>query len=646
MLAHAIDYTLSTIVLISADRDFVYPISILRLRRYHVVVISPLSVHFSLKAQATRFVDWRSEVLGITDPESERSQSQPSSSYSATSPSLHSQPYRYAPFQNSSTSSPVPVIPRHVYENHIDEAVRNVSSMNQCPMDEIFPERSKISESDRETSPQEASGASWVSSSVTRDGNPHLVDGTKQISSTQPLPVIGAVDKLELREEQSCNSSSTSTSGRKMVGHFPQVTAWRNSLPKTSRSSSDTQDRPGSLQGQPRNVWKTCRSTLGSLLTFKRRDMITKRDVVDVGGADGSSSINPSFVKASQKPTSDLVSAQPSVECSLSVDGVCTVLESEHSTALIAHLVPSSSPCPDPGKSQIERHMTASVISTALASSGPPYAVKRERESAITESPTPTTASAKLSISHSDFPSASQIATESPVPLSEQAVTSMTPPASPRHITVSSSTSTTQPTIIPQHFQVLVDELQSRCQNGNTHPDRSLVAESIYKRDPQILERAGFTGKKAFARYAGAAADAGIVELIVPNKLAIGHRVRALPKATTAPCAVHSVPPLLTPAYKALATGSGYPTVQASTSSSAVPPQFTSLVERLTRLQSKDVRRPFQSLVAVDLVREYPSTFTDAGVKDFKEYISLAVKAGIVELGGEGSRSWVSLRES
>lgn len=629
MLAHAID-SLSTIVLISADRDFVYPLSILRLRRYHVILISPLSVHLSLKAQATRFVDWRSEVLGITDPESEQLQSPPLSSYSATSPSLHSQAYRYVPFQNSSTSSPAPVIPRHTYGNYIDDAVSNAST---GPIGEIFSERSKISENNRETLIG-ACGTSWVPSPVTRDGNPHLVNGT---SSTRPPPAINAVEESELCEDKSRNSSLTSTSRRKMVGHFPQnrrVTAWKNSLRKTSRSSSDTGDRLGSLQGQPRNVWETCRNTLGSLLTFKRRDLITECDVADFGGAGGPSSINPSFVR---KSTSDLVSTQHSVECSLSVGGVCAAPKSEHSTASITHLLSSSIPCPNPEKSQIERHTIASATSTMLS-----------------ELSTPKTAFSKLSIPHYDSLLALGNTAGRPVPSSEQAMTSVTPPSSPQHITVPSSTSTAQPTIIPQHFQVLVDELRSRYQNGDTHPDRSSVAVSIYKRDPRILERAGFTGKKAFARYTSAAADAGIIELTIPGKIAIGHKVKALPEATSAPCVAHSVPPLTTPAYEALATGSKYPVIQAShpdttlasTSSSAVPPQFQSLIERLTRLQSKDVRRPFRSLVAIDLVREYPSTFTDAGVKDFEEYISLAVKAGIVELGGEGSRSWVSLRGS
>jgi hypothetical protein len=66
MLAYAIDNPApSTIILISCDRDFAYAVSILRLRRYRVVIISPPSIHSSLKVQASIHVDWTSDVLGL-----------------------------------------------------------------------------------------------------------------------------------------------------------------------------------------------------------------------------------------------------------------------------------------------------------------------------------------------------------------------------------------------------------------------------------------------------------------------------------------------------------------------------------------------------------------------------------------------------
>ena len=66
MLAHAIDTPApATIILISGDRDFAYAVSTLRLRRYRVVVISAgeVPVHPSLKAHASIFLDWHTDVL-------------------------------------------------------------------------------------------------------------------------------------------------------------------------------------------------------------------------------------------------------------------------------------------------------------------------------------------------------------------------------------------------------------------------------------------------------------------------------------------------------------------------------------------------------------------------------------------------------
>ncbi|KAE9389468.1 hypothetical protein BT96DRAFT_767496, partial [Gymnopus androsaceus JB14] len=48
----------TTIFLISGDRDFAYALSVLRLRRYNVVVMAPSVVHPSLRAQASRFFEW------------------------------------------------------------------------------------------------------------------------------------------------------------------------------------------------------------------------------------------------------------------------------------------------------------------------------------------------------------------------------------------------------------------------------------------------------------------------------------------------------------------------------------------------------------------------------------------------------------
>lgn len=56
----------ATIVLVTADRDFAYGVSVLKMRHYRVVLVAPASVvvHESLRSQVSVSYDWDSEILG------------------------------------------------------------------------------------------------------------------------------------------------------------------------------------------------------------------------------------------------------------------------------------------------------------------------------------------------------------------------------------------------------------------------------------------------------------------------------------------------------------------------------------------------------------------------------------------------------
>ncbi|KAJ4490697.1 NYN domain-containing protein [Lentinula aciculospora] len=73
MLAFAMDNPsgpdLTTIMLISGDRDFAYALSTLQLRRYNVVVVAPTTAHPSLRAQASRFFEWNTDILASAGKE-------------------------------------------------------------------------------------------------------------------------------------------------------------------------------------------------------------------------------------------------------------------------------------------------------------------------------------------------------------------------------------------------------------------------------------------------------------------------------------------------------------------------------------------------------------------------------------------------
>ncbi|PPQ89119.1 hypothetical protein CVT25_006491 [Psilocybe cyanescens] len=66
MLAHALDNPApSTIILITGDRDFAYAMSILRLRRYRLVLVTLPNAHVSLTAQATVCLRWNDIMMSV-----------------------------------------------------------------------------------------------------------------------------------------------------------------------------------------------------------------------------------------------------------------------------------------------------------------------------------------------------------------------------------------------------------------------------------------------------------------------------------------------------------------------------------------------------------------------------------------------------
>ncbi|KAF8633749.1 hypothetical protein AX17_004405 [Amanita inopinata Kibby_2008] len=63
MVAHAIDHQRCTFLVVTGDRNLAYAVSLLRLRKYRVVVVAPRNVHPTLTAQASESIDWDAEIL-------------------------------------------------------------------------------------------------------------------------------------------------------------------------------------------------------------------------------------------------------------------------------------------------------------------------------------------------------------------------------------------------------------------------------------------------------------------------------------------------------------------------------------------------------------------------------------------------------
>ncbi|KAF8969793.1 hypothetical protein BDZ97DRAFT_160431 [Flammula alnicola] len=68
MIAYAWDHGVPrTFVVITGDRDLAYAVSVLRMRNFRVVVMSPAGTHSDLGAQASAQLDWSKLVLGFHD---------------------------------------------------------------------------------------------------------------------------------------------------------------------------------------------------------------------------------------------------------------------------------------------------------------------------------------------------------------------------------------------------------------------------------------------------------------------------------------------------------------------------------------------------------------------------------------------------
>jgi NYN domain len=74
-----------------------------------------------------------------------------------------------------------------------------------------------------------------------------------------------------------------------------------------------------------------------------------------------------------------------------------------------------------------------------------------------------------------------------------------------------------------------------------------------------------------------------------------------------------------------------------------VPDKFRILIQCLKLHRSRGSRRPLRSQIGLE-INPNGTTYRQAGVLKFGEYVEMAEKAGIVELGGFGGTSWVGLR--
>ncbi|KAJ6546474.1 hypothetical protein DFH09DRAFT_1171138 [Mycena vulgaris] len=75
---------------------------------------------------------------------------------------------------------------------------------------------------------------------------------------------------------------------------------------------------------------------------------------------------------------------------------------------------------------------------------------------------------------------------------------------------------------------------------------------------------------------------------------------------------------------------------------SSSPTQFA-LVESLEKQKAKGIPRPLRSTISVDIIGKDKKLYKKAGVEKFSQFVALAEKAKIIELGGREGHAWISL---
>jgi len=249
---------------------------------------------------------------------------------------------------------------------------------------------------------------------------------------------------------------------------------------------------------------------------------------------------------------------------------------------------------------------------------------------------------------------------------------------------------------IPSEFVPLVEFLVKEKQKGNTKALRSNVAFSLFKEDQMVYSRAGvanFSGYSALAEKAGVVQMGGTdgeawialsdvtrnIRVCEHDSSADRHGFSAPVSSSTStvqcPVAVpisrqpdfstptnrlaHAQPATVTatldsyqhapsssvstlPRISSMPTNSILPISSAIPLAKSVPEQFIVLVRVLQSERLAGNQPALRSKVA-EVVGQDHSAFRLAGVTRFRQYADLAEKAGIVRLGGQNGKEWISL---
>lgn len=529
MLAHAIDHPApATIVLISGDRDFVYAVSVLRLRRYRVIVISSSNIHTSLRTQASLTFPWNGgqiDSMSTSGPFQGKEFVGCNSGQGHILPAVPCSPHPsgFIPSYDSSRGEDV----EHASHSHSTVTASSVSSA-QSPL------RADVSARLVEV--------------------PTVLECTPKSSTESSLSALR--DALEL-QSGSCKGRQNSvthhsgiladeTQGFTFIEDFPRrgaeynshvrVASWRRHLEKTSAIMNDeldvfdgsTTDIQGWAEnGSQRNIWSKCRDNVMSLLAFKHTTPLeatpAETNFVNIPTplSSPSSSVSSFTTFSSTSSDSTVITSPPASE-----GRVAFVTD----VSLAASLRTSVPECPATLPVEQTAARLPEALQTLTNAVNVPTIPGLVNEALVKHVPAGTLAvacyphSITLPANLASLIPEHSVTTKGPVnevaSRPQAAIRNSSPASSPtpacstnkglrKPRSGNTATSSTRP--VPLTFKVLVQELQHHQHQGSHRPTRTIVAAGLMKRDPLVYDRAGIKTSKKFCKYLLLAVKAEII---------------------------------------------------------------------------------------------------------------------------------------
>ncbi|KAI0362708.1 DUF537-domain-containing protein [Trametes cingulata] len=485
MLTYAIDNPApATIVLISGDRDFVYAVSVLRLRRYRVVVVAPYTAHASLRSQASVVLDWEADIMRRTTMRGLA----PETYYQAPPVDPVCRSPRRAPL---SLAGPLPQatpkgLRRPSFRAAASAPAAGPDGGNGPAAGAPFQGRhSRNASAFTVGGPPHFEGPSTTDRfAPTRAFAPHAagtvsVDEDEEMTVKRP-PIPDIVDVMEdIRERMSRDSPAT--------------------------CQLDIPDAVGSNAFQtPPTVIRPAgnNSTFAAYNTVKESDAIDVPDKATETLCTLSSPPDPPAPQAPQPLAFPFFGYEPPIPRATTVQPLQGV-QSDGTPSAVQLSPPQTSN---------ESSGVSSVTSSSAATDPSPLAADLAALPAYTPTPVPETLPLHLLPPPTSFPCAKSTTIEGVNAFAENQLEAMgldrrtTPGAATRPAPSELSTSPD----IPEQFRLLVDIMKDLKKHGMGSPHRSVVANRLMEVSRKTYTQAGMSSFKA---YSVAAERAGIVTL-------------------------------------------------------------------------------------------------------------------------------------